>query len=521
MKKLLLIILALAFLSSNVKAATSKTFFMPRSMHTDNLITGAQTNHFIAHNKKADRFLLDATLFYQESTNGKDLARYILPENKTEITIKGSTAGGDAPDISGTWLQIGGKDATTPLEELFFNSFSSKVSIRPELKRFGSTFYLYKALSSICKSLWFDATFPFVQVETNLNLKEFDVQNAAENRGNIEKFILSDLGGDPARIEQATMYTMLNATEGLNNPSWNYGKFSNGVQKLAGLADITLKLGYYPIKKNSYFLNMYSQLIIPTGYKPTIKNVFEPIVGNGKHVGLGAGFAGEIQFFKDACWEASFSSNFDYAYLLENRQRRSFDLISNGEFSRYLLVFAPNIGKDTDHRTPTPGINIFSEIMKVTPQSEINWTNQLNLSCNNINFNIGYNLWWKDKEQVKLAHEWNKEVAIEHFSTQADFPFRLESFSQASIKQSINQAGASDGLVGDNPIIKLVSKDNLNLNSASFPGAIGHTIFGSIGYATDWKKQPINLNFGSSYQVNSSKKVMQDWKIWLECSLNI
>lgn len=523
--------------------SASNTFFSHRSMQSDISIFNTTSDAFINRNKPSDRFDFSATVFYQESTNAKDLARYFLPGGKTEITIGGINAPG-TPDVSGTWLQIAGtNDPAVPVhfpdsglvllpdgnprtvanEDLYLNQFSSKVSIRPEFKRFGTVLRAFKSFSYCSHQFWFDVVLPFVQVQTDLKLKEFDIQNEFATRDDIPTFVINDDVAANTRIERPTASTMLNGAEALNNPAWKYGKFKQGTQKIAGLADITLRLGYLPIKNEQLIWNIYSNFVIPTSYKPKSENVFEPILGNGAHFGLGFGTSLDLEIFADACYQSHFTTNFEYAYLFRNTQVRSFDLIPNGEWSRYLLVFSPTGAPlSGENKTPTSGINVFSDRMHVTPQSEINWTSALNFDVKGWSFHVGYNLWWRQKEKVRLEKSWDKQVAIMHFPVNggAVAPFTLESFSTATIKDHfLGVPGALNA--GADPSIVLVKAEDINLDSAAHPSVIGHKIFGTIGYTLQWACQPIDLLMGGSYQVNENMKTVQDWSIWMQVSLPI
>ncbi len=527
--------LSLAVLAApSILPRNSRTFFMPRSMQSDISVFNASSTLFINSNEEADRFNLSVTAFYEQSANAKDLARYFMLGGKSELVIAGANAA-VTPDVSATWLQIGGKNdataaphfpncPTAPLagaEELYFNQFQSKVSMRPEFRRFGTVIRFFKSFDDSHR-FWIDAVFPFIQVQTDLGLREHDINGAAMLREQIDQFETQSALPVLTRLERATSSTMLNALEGLNNPIWRFGKFKTGNQQKAGLADITLKLGYSIFKEEKIVWNVYPSLVIPTGYKPKSHYVFEPIVGNGQHFALGLGTNLDAELYCTQDLDIHFYTNLDYSYLFSNHQTRSYDLKLNGEWSRYLLVFFPNQATDLSRRTAVPGINVFTDTMRVSPGSEINWTNDLsfNLSC--WGFHIGYNLWWKANEHVKLKSSWAKQVSIMHFSSTEDNPFDLESYSKATIKDHfigpVGNLNQNDDGVGS---AVMVTADNLDLDSAANPSNIGHKIYGSIGYNTTWSQLPFQAVAGVSYQINKNKKTIQDWGIWFQISLNV
>jgi len=535
---------------------SGKTFFMPRSIGSDGVLFHAGSHHFIKKNKPSNRFFLSASAFYQESTNSKDLSRYFFPCGKDCLQIKGALAQGDR-DISGTWLQIAGKnidpDGTTFPDgtafadaaantthkdvELYLNEFESKITIRPEFKRFGTTLQLYKNLGFISNRLWMSLDFPCIYVETNTRLRECNIKNAIKNRNELSDntFQILDNGGEITRREPASLLQKLNATEAFNNPLWKYGKIKCGVQKLAGLADINGKLGFDFMQKKSIHLSGYGKVVIPTGYEPTAEFMFEPIVGNGQHFGLGVGATIDVKLIDKEKKRLTFASNIDYVYLFSNTQKRSFDLTSNGQWSRYLLV----VDRERAKRTLQPGINFFTQDARVTPKSEINWTNSLNFSFKKIMFEAGYNFWYKSKESIRLNACLPKElfIANTHFGTRDirnagdvvdDELFDIQSFSSATIKKHLsdneadrepNPADAADLLV---PVFtKNIKSGDLNLCSGAHPSYTSHKFYLATGLNASWKKQPFQAHVGGSYEFADGNKGLDLWSIWLKFSINV
>jgi hypothetical protein len=204
--------------SSVLHATTGKSFFKPRAVGQEAVLQYSMTQNFNMHNEKAPHFNLSGVGFYQESRQEGKLARYFFPNNKTELVIKGATAGGAAPDISATWLQIAGLDPNTPDLELYLNAFQSTISIKPELKRFGGALQFFKYLG--CDKFWFSAFLTVVQVETNAHLRESNITNAVTAPESLALFVIEDnaLAEPILRLEPATDATILNATQAFNNP---------------------------------------------------------------------------------------------------------------------------------------------------------------------------------------------------------------------------------------------------------------------------------------------------------------
>ena len=66
---------------------------------------------------------------------------------------------------------------------------------------------------------------------------------------------------------------------------WRFGRITPEKHKKWGVADIELKIGYNSCACDTYTMNSYVGLIVPTGTRVRARYVFEPIVGNNRHFG--------------------------------------------------------------------------------------------------------------------------------------------------------------------------------------------------------------------------------------------
>ncbi len=477
-------------LAHSCLAVSAKTFFMPRSVGQDAVLEQATLHHFIHSHEPSPHFTFEIAPFYQESTNSKDIASYFLPSGKTSLSIQGATSANRATaDISALWLLIAGQNtrlnpppqaippaphfpgvagfADAGAAALYFNEYSSTISIKPEIKTFGASLSLYKAFDCTNNRVWFSLFMPVTQVETNVKLKEYAISSAVGTRGAIDGFVVRDHTDGTARFEQPTLGNMLSAVEAFNNPFWKYGKIKQGVQQLTGLADIKMKLGWRVADGKFIHCDVYPSLIIPTGYKPKSEYLFEPVIGNAQHLGFGGGATINFAFIHKTQKYVGLGSNVEYHYLFRGTERRSFDLLANGPWSRYLLVYQPTI----DPLLVQPGINFFTKDVKVTPQSELNWLTTLHAGYHAFFIEAGYDLWWKDREKVVLKNAWTEQIAIAGLFKDLDVPFTLNSVSRAKISDSsyddvINNPDATQPT--------LVQSSDLNLGSAAHPSRISN-----------------------------------------------
>ena len=127
----------------------------------------------------------------------------------------------------------------------------------------------------------------------------------------------------------------------LSNRTYNLFKFKDSNNSQWGVADINFQVGYDFYKHDDKHFGAYVKAVIPTGTKLNNewlkKGNFAPIIGNGRHVELGAGINWHIDL---SCYnESSLNLYMDgyVTHLFKSSQMRSFDL-DNQPMSRYALV---------------------------------------------------------------------------------------------------------------------------------------------------------------------------------------
>ncbi len=513
---------------------------MPRSIGSDLAMQHAGAHQFVYRYEPASRFFLNATAFYQASNNSGDIRRFFFPTDKSTLVVNGALVAGPC-DISATWLQIAGKNLTgtaVPADlgydpsllngntnltdvELYINKFSSNITIDPTYKNFGSLFQSYHSLACINRHLWCSFDFPVMQVETRTNLSESNIQNAATTLGSINNFEITNGSSVVKRNERAQLGDNLNATQAFNNPLWNYGKISDGLQKIAGVADIQCRLGYNLMRFKALRGNIYGRLSLPTSYKPTAKYMFEPILGNAGHWGLGAGTGIDVTFINGKKFNISLCTNLDYLYLLENTQMRSMDLTANGQWSRYLLVVDTTNEQRPYQRTLQPGINFFTRKVNVSPKHDLNAVGSLKIGFGNFFIESGYNFWFKSAEEVSLKSGLPDGIAIAATSfgaSDANNPFVVGTFSKASISDHIVAATTAPGNAPDTTQVILASSD-LNLSSAAHPKRVSHKIFASGGLHTEWAQQPVQLGIGGSYEFAENNRSLDLWGVFVKFNI--
>jgi hypothetical protein len=188
-------------------------------------------------------------------------------------------------------------------------------------------------------------------------------------------------------ITQNQVSTATSINEALNEftfgdvPKRIYGNFNfvnNSYSSAWGIADLQLQLGFEAIECKNQRLGIYFKFFIPTGTsidKNSAKNVFSPIIGNGRHFAPGIGLSFDRNLI-NLCNDSSLNIALDgyIVHLFGSSQFRVFDKY-NLPMSRYAIL------KILEYDYLTSGIK-YSDIFKYIGMTPL------------ININNGYvNIW--------------------------------------------------------------------------------------------------------------------------------
>ncbi len=402
----------------------------------------------------------------------------------------------------------------SPVSESAFVS-----AITPELKRsFWAIGATWKQLLSDHndKGFFLELSTALQQVTMNMNLNEnVVVPLVAAPQGSDETWAASW-----ATYDTGDLVAPQTMTEAFAQEAWLYGKV-DGAQSVTRLADIELKLGYQFICEENVMSNMFAGIVIPTGNKAKSEFLAEPIVGNGFHFAIMLGGTQEIQLDMGSKTRWSMRSDTSFRYLFQNTQVRSFDTMSNGQWSRYMMVW-PNyeaeqvngeVGQGSQLRNYTPGINVFTQEMHVTPRAQARINEAIVLEHGSLKAEFGWNMMIRQAEEVSLVNDWvNDSVAFVDASNNSTSLYNQTRTIYNDSYQSTPVAVAA----GDSqPFYNYasISASDLNLDSAASPAVYTNTPYLALGYAFNEEKSSV-LSVGASYEVSATNGYINDWTLW-------
>lgn len=433
-------------------------------------------------------------VFGSQSTNPCDLARYFFPFCKTSLIVDERILVGLEKDLLAEHFNIFTRRGT----------FRSIISIAPKQSVVGfgvhyrQSFYRNEEKG---RGFWGSISFPIEKVINDLRLREF----------------VEDDGGGPDL--NADVFVVGNMIEALNQADWNFGKIGCKPCSRTGVADIEFKLGYEWLQNSPCHLESYLGVLAPTGTRPTGEFMFEPTVGNNGHIGVMFGSSVGIEIWKDEIRDRNVRVEyaFNTQYLFSRVLCRSVDLKCK-PWTRYIELYA---NKDQAIATTklataslranfaTPGINILTLPLKITPGFQYNGTTAVVFTCGGIQVEAGYNLFARQSECARLNCPWVLGPAIKHHDGNGETnPIR-------DITGNFRLEDTTDNITVDFYDTNVIQEADLDLVSATTPCAISQTLYGAGGYRWDTISYPVFVSAGGSFEFsNSNNSIVDRWTIW-------
>jgi hypothetical protein len=183
-----------------------------------------------------------------------------------------------------------------------------------------------------------------------------------------------------------------------------YSKWACGSLTKTRLADACAILGFNAICNDCGYLGFNARLTAPAGNKPNGEFLFEPIVGNGHHWGLGFGINAHYELWRSRCNNSTFGFYLDanFSHLFSSRQTRVFDLCAQGSNSRYML--AQKLGAATNlFGSPNPNVEITADGTRANLQFANEFAPVANLIAAKVNVQVSI----EGEVAFKLAYKNN------------------------------------------------------------------------------------------------------------------
>lgn len=468
-----------------------------------------------------------AVFFGGSTTQAQDLARYFLPNGKDYLIVaedQSIAARARVRDINAFNLGI----LTIPANETYNDfqanlaqiTYEGHLSFKPSSKVFGVGFTYAQRFGH---DWWFDIAAPLMKVKNTMGLHE-DIISPGSSLTN----------------DSRTDGFFNNATDAFScqNENLKYGHITcKTIASKVRFSHVEARVGHDVLNSGTCVWGAYGGLTIPAGTKPTQEYLFEPMVGNNKHLGLFVGTYGAFQLHRDPK-DRTFGAllNVITRYFVSNNQLRSFDL-KGKPWSRYMLVVKnrdtlPNAGDGTTTSIPQgfahfePLINTSTFCVQVKPHFSFDYNTAILYQDHAFSAEVGYNLYARKAEEICFNKPFKGGSAVNAINYWLGAPTAShttpKSYSAATpdtpIFYDVDTATDWDwniGATSTQTYVPLTIND-LDPNSAATPATVCQTFYGALGYEWSEIKYPCVLSAGGSYEFSRDNTSPRRWTVWLK-----
>lgn len=412
MKRSIIVMLATIPLVLDAAVAVAP-YIQPRSQSVDSSRELVGWTHFI--NLFDPERVYGATAFtleYTQSFRPNDIMQTMFGP-----LLQCTSSDGTFIGISGS--QYGSRNEKDLLADYFGLpvDFKSVVKFTPSIRNIILDFDFYLGLDEWLCGLYFRIHAPVVHTWWNLNFCE--KVTSGGTIGYAPGYFSSDtttIGtGSLLHSFKDYVYEQLAPNIGENDifESLKFARMSPQHLQLTRLSDLEAAMGWNFVQSDEYHFGFNIRMTAPCGNRPKGQYLFEPIIGNGHHWGLGGGLTAHWRLWTDETADNSlgFYADANIGTLFKAHQRRTFDLV-NRPLSRYMLaelLGSPvvNLFANPDPATAASSVapigqfqGVFRPVANLTTievnssfgvQADI--TLLLNYTHRNFGFDIGYNYW--------------------------------------------------------------------------------------------------------------------------------
>ncbi len=485
--KFFLLLITIPLIADDERETFGKTFFNPRSQGSNSARSSVAIPRFLIPTQcDYKSLILTAAPGYSQSFDRNAIGQFFF-FNSTS-TMQTGTATGPGIDIFA--------------ENFLLNdNFKSAITAKPQAKNAFVDLEGWWTFQIDCKDFYIYAHTPIVYTKWKVTFDEL-----VSTPGT---FILANHLGNPTD-QAAPENSMIAAWQGQTTFFDVKAPMANarvdGAQTKAGAADLEIALGYAFINEECIYASANIRSIIPTGNRPTGEFMFEPVLGNGKHWELGFGLLGNYEVWNNACDRSlNLFLNGYYYYTFASKQKRTFDLKKNGVGSRYLLFkkFDPTTNVYAGEIVRGP--NILTLDASVSNNAHGEFTAMLDFIFYNLTLDMGYNMWGRSKDQIKLKGA----IPANTYGVAG----LSGTSTNANTTASTTLINGTNAMVLDTTPV-FISTNDIDIESAEVSGIFTHSVFAHLSYSWKCKSQPF-IGIGTQLEFSgTNNKAFRMWYIW-------
>lgn len=401
--------------------------------------------------------------FFMRMYDAQKVNQSLILHGKSKLVLNQQGLG----DINPVWLNL--------MSNSVLANYHSTITFQPVLQQAGVLLHWYDQVGNL-----------FAEIKTALLQCTSGIK-------------ISEVGGGNGLLPGIG-----NAQQAYMQPDWRYGKIGE-LQQVVGLDDIEFHLGgVYKVSNaaESYRLHFagFGLVQIPTGSGTKAEWLFEPLVGTN-HWGLGFGFETLI-----TCdYEIAGMIAANYRYLIPSWQTRSFDLMNNGQWSRYLGL-QPLYGLPRAAATlSVPGINYMTQSAHIQGRSQVELYARLQKKFAHCYLELSYNLSCTEQETIDQIDALPLEYGIYSLTNPAGGAGGVTTASQAFIYQAQTPL---------DPLSAAQSISTQNFNRLS--GAMQTYATNRFGVRLEVQQHHMTYGFGALLDVGLTESAISSWSVWAQ-----
>ena len=496
----------------SAKTYTNKTFLATRS-HNDNMAMEYTGWHKQCRKMLGKRWggSLQATGFYQASTNKTDLGKYFGKYNSaTGPTAKNPYAGQiqDFIDVRDRPVPSAiNNEAAFLLDPDYMihdyrgnigSTLKVKGTFRPKQTSYGIRLDYHQKLDKLAKGLYFKVAAPIVHIKNDLGLcytgdkvkqklpwTTTDVTLASYLAGNV------CITGTQQKLTHAKIC---------------------GSDSTTGVADVKVTLGYNFLYKEHKHFGVRTSLVIPTSATPDGVKLFEAELGLRGHWAMGLGIDGAFELWQHGNKSLEFVGALDGLYMLPETEKRTLGF-------KYADNLGPNalnganaisagklvpmgwymLGGQSGKKEVFPLANVLTQDVTVRPGWQVEGVANLAFNWKDFTFDLGYNLFAKERESV-MEKCWADDTysrAAWDYDPANDFSLSYDFYN-----------------------VGWIQREHLITEVAATPVYVTHKIFGGATYAFNEWEYPFMMGIGASWEFSQgTNSALDGYALWAKVAL--
>lgn len=454
----------------------SQSFMFTRPI-SQNIMMRESAWHDLIHEKYGSALAaVQIVGLFQQSMKNEDTARYFLFNHKTCLSVMGDEVKDkNMRDIRAEWLGLP-------------SNFAGNFSINPSQRQMGLMVEYNQDLKkffgdSLFSNSWLSISIPLVTVESNLNFKQFDLQNIGTGDG-------------PHDLAEA-----------FNQKEWIYGKI-DGKRSSIYLESIRIAFGSTYLSDSNFQVSYYSHFHINTASNDPAYYLFDAVAGSQGHHGMGAGVQFQIVLNKkEDPYDVCFFTGLEHTFLFRCYQKRMLDLIGK-PWTRYLMLHR----EDREQSLNVPAINILTREVRARPYSLFDFILGVRIKVRSLELECGYGIWGHGDEKLELRCPFPTGYGIAGASVEGD-----EGVTRTANTSTITEQGPSDTqIVNDEevPLFVSIVEDDLDLKSGASRSALNHHVHAVFSMIHKGSSVDGTFGLGFSYEVPQKNSALKTWELW-------